>query len=154
LEFSRRIYYIILILSGIWCAIIFAAPLLVHNNYQGYAFFIYKSFSRICHQIPERSFHIFNEKFAVCERCFSIYFSFFTGVIIFPFLKKIFKNRIPSNLFIIIPLIILMLDFIFGIIGFLQNEYTVIVSGSIFGLFISYFMVYGLLESVKSFQKI
>jgi uncharacterized membrane protein len=154
LRFSIKIYSVIFILTFLWCGLIVLAPVLQHYNYQGYSFFIYKAFSGICHQLPERSFYLLNEKFAVCERCTAIYFSFFLGVLLFPIIKYLLKNRLPSKYFIIIPTLFLILDFIFGFIGFLQNEYTIIITGSIFGLFISYFMVSGLTEPVKEFRKI
>jgi len=37
---------------------------------------IYEFFSRICHQDPARSWHVWGKPFAVCIRCTSIYFGF------------------------------------------------------------------------------
>jgi uncharacterized membrane protein len=148
LKFAKVIYPIVVFLTLLWCALIVLAPVLEHYNYQGYSFFIYKSFSRICHQLPERSFYILGQKFAVCERCTSIYFSFFVGVLLFPVIKRFLKSAVPSKAYIIIPAALLMLDFLFGYIGLLQNEYTIVITGSVFGFIISYYMVYGLIESL------
>lgn len=49
------------------------APILVSSNHQRLASLIYDPFSLICHQLPDRSFHIFGYKMAYCERCFAIY---------------------------------------------------------------------------------
>src|SRR5690242_14530294 len=61
--------------SGIWCLLIIAAPLLRLPA-------IYFFFSRICHQDPLRSWHLFGEPLAVCIRCTSIYCGFFLGALL------------------------------------------------------------------------
>ena len=40
----------------------------------------------ICHQIPERSFHLFGEPLAVCHRCTGLYLGFTLGVAAWPLL--------------------------------------------------------------------
>jgi uncharacterized membrane protein len=55
--------------ATLWCVAILAAP----------AFglpWIYGFFSIICHQEPERSWHLFGTSLPVCIRCASIYFAF------------------------------------------------------------------------------
>jgi hypothetical protein len=39
-------------------AAIIGAPLLESSGHPGFAFRIYRTFSFVCHQIPERSFHL------------------------------------------------------------------------------------------------
>lgn len=59
----------LLIGSTLWCLGILAAPLFGLT-------WVYEFFARICHQDPERSWHIFGHALPVCVRCASIYFSF------------------------------------------------------------------------------
>jgi hypothetical protein len=49
-------------------AAIIAAPLLQSSGHRTVASKIYEYFSYLCHQIPERSFHLAGEQFAVCSR--------------------------------------------------------------------------------------
>ncbi|HEY3103646.1 MAG TPA: DUF2085 domain-containing protein, partial [Pyrinomonadaceae bacterium] len=55
---------------------IIAAPVALAQGHTGFAWAIYKFFSFLCHQIPERSFHIAGHKFAVCSRCTGLYSGF------------------------------------------------------------------------------
>src|SRR4051794_18581951 len=72
---DRRFRAAVLIGSGIWCLLIIAAPMLRASA-------IYIFFSRICHQDPLRSWHLFGEPLAVCVRCTSIYCGFFLGALL------------------------------------------------------------------------
>jgi uncharacterized membrane protein len=59
----------LLIGSTLWCLGILAAPAFGLTS-------VYEFFARICHQDPDRSWHIFGHALPVCVRCASIYFSF------------------------------------------------------------------------------
>src|SRR6266571_8447963 len=65
----QKTYAALLAGSTFWCLCIIAAPLLGLSD-------VYEFFSRICHQDPTRSWHIFGESLPVCIRCASIYFAF------------------------------------------------------------------------------
>jgi uncharacterized membrane protein len=61
-----------MILAGaalIWVALLLAAPLLSAPL----ALILYTLGSRICHQLPDRSFHLFGSQLPVCARCLGIY---------------------------------------------------------------------------------
>jgi len=60
-----------ILLAGatLWSLSIVAAPVLGLS-------WVYEFFSRICHQDPDRSWHVAGEPLAVCIRCASIYFAF------------------------------------------------------------------------------
>jgi uncharacterized membrane protein len=60
----------------IWCSAVFSAP--VFHLYPLYSFF-----SSICHQLPDRSWHIHGEPLALCIRCTAISIGFFAGLLIF-----------------------------------------------------------------------
>ena len=55
--------------STLWCLAIVAAP--VWN-----LVWIYRFFSIVCHQVPERSWQMFGASLPVCIRCASVYFAF------------------------------------------------------------------------------
>jgi uncharacterized membrane protein len=59
-----------------WVALLIAAPLV-----PGWAgAFVYRLGSFICHQIPERSFHLAGFQLPVCARCLGIYVGLAGGV--------------------------------------------------------------------------
>jgi hypothetical protein len=66
----------LLIVFG-WVSLILLAPVFKNVGFNSAAASIYQFFSLICHQIAERSFHLFGYQFAVCSRCFGVYFGLF-----------------------------------------------------------------------------
>ena len=50
---------------------------------------IYHFFSFLCHQISDRSLHVEGEQFAVCSRCFGVYFGMLFGFAIYPLWRRI-----------------------------------------------------------------
>jgi uncharacterized membrane protein len=66
---ALRLKNALLIGATLWCVAIVAAPVFGLN-------WVYRFFSIICHQEPERSWQIFGRSFPVCIRCASIYFAF------------------------------------------------------------------------------
>jgi uncharacterized membrane protein len=99
--------------------------------------------------MPERSFYIFGEKFAVCQRCSAIYFSFFAGVTFFPVLRKYFSFRKSSRLILIIPFALLVTDFLLGFITSMQNIFTILISGGIFGFSVSLIIISGIMDTLN-----
>lgn len=59
-----------------WAAVIFIAPLEAHLGTAAYLVG-----SMICHQIPDRSFHLASAQLPVCARCTGLYVGALTGVI-------------------------------------------------------------------------
>ena len=57
------------LLAVLWCAAIVTAPLLPPLVSAA----VYAAGSVVCHQIPERSFHLGTSQLAVCARCLGIY---------------------------------------------------------------------------------
>jgi uncharacterized membrane protein len=142
-------YFIILGLSFCWCGMILYAPYLKSIN-SAFNVLIYFCFSRICHQIPERSFYIFGQKFAVCERCTAIYFAFLSGVLLYPLIKKIKRQFLVYALQF--ATLIIVIEFLFGYIKVFQNVYTILISGALFGFCAAYFITSGLIESIASIK--
>jgi uncharacterized membrane protein len=80
----------------IWLGLIFLAPYLKSRSLESNVF-LYALFSPLCHQIPSRSFFIFNYPLAVCARCLGIYFGFFAGAGLFPFVRRFSNLTLPKT---------------------------------------------------------
>jgi uncharacterized membrane protein len=82
-----------------------SAPYLSYLGEEGIAKYIYGFYGISCHQIPSRSFFIFNHKIAICARCFS----FYASMLIFGLLLSL-KNVRPLNrktaFFLALPIIV------------------------------------------------
>ena len=123
-----------------WCALIAAAPLLASLGgvASGTAAFLYDLFSRVCHQFDSRSFHIAGFKFAVCIRCFSIYFSFFLGILFSPLIRRTRIAAVSSSLLLIASLMPMGLDVALATLGIHNsNAASRVVTGLLFGLALS-----------------
>jgi uncharacterized membrane protein len=64
------------IAASLWVAVLVAAPIaLSRPSLTLPATLVYDASSRICHQRPERSFHLAGLQLPVCARCFGLYAS-------------------------------------------------------------------------------
>jgi uncharacterized membrane protein len=60
----------------VWLSIVIVSPwVLAHGRGRLLGLTAYEIGARICHQRPERSFHIAGVQMPVCARCFGLYFS-------------------------------------------------------------------------------
>jgi Predicted membrane protein (DUF2085) len=58
-----------------WVALVLAAPLALAHGYTFLPAIVYQAAGLICHQRPERSFHLAGIQLPVCARCFGLYAS-------------------------------------------------------------------------------
>lgn len=66
------------------------APLLMATGHQTLAGIIYRLFSLVCHQMPERSFFLFGYQVAYCQRDLAIY----SGVLALGLLYGLVRHRV------------------------------------------------------------
>jgi len=127
------------------CALVLAAPLLAWCGCPKSAAAIYFFFSRICHQMPERSFALLGYSLAVCHRCSGIYLGFFIGTFIdIPWMHRSPKIRRFWTLAAIFPL---AADFLISYSGLWTNTcVSRFATGLIFGIVVSSLFVRGLAE--------
>ena len=64
-------------------ALVVAPPLLAAAGWP-YADVLRWLLHPVCHQLPERTFHLFGEPVAVCHRCTGLYLGFTLGVALWP----------------------------------------------------------------------
>lgn len=127
-----------------WCTLLVAAPLLASFGGRSAltASYLYEMFSRVCHQIDSRSYHIAGFKFAVCIRCTAIYASFLGGMLLFPLLKSATIARQKSLLILMISLIPMGIDVGLAVLGIHEsNTFTRTVTGMLFGFALSIVLV-------------
>src|SRR6266545_1177861 len=70
------VWFIVALGSLAVMSLIIGAPLTINAGYPTWGLAIYRAFSYVCHQIPERSFFIAEHQFAVCARCTGLYAGF------------------------------------------------------------------------------
>ena len=141
MDTTRRSYSILLSLVALWCGMIVLAPLLQGTS-ESASSLIYKFFSRICHQLDERSFHVAGAKFAVCIRCSSIYFAFFAGLAFYPFVKGLMNRATPGLRWLFFASIPMFLDVFLSLTGIhTSTDATRLVTGGIFGFALPWYIM-------------
>lgn len=159
IDFAKKVYTIILVLVSLWCFFILITPLLIYSGgiFSEIGSFMYLFYSPTCHQEELRSFSIFGEKFAVCSRCTTIYFSFLLGTLVYPLTRKITNTKLPSIWFLISACIIMVLDVGMDLMDLYKNTYiTRSITGAVLGFVLSFYLIPGFINfayEVTSFLK-
>lgn len=149
---ARRTYISILIITFVWCLLIFATPILWNAGglLSKASSFIYYAFSTTCHQLDSRSFHIFGVKLGVCSRCTSIYIAFLIGSIVYPLFKRIDSTKLPSLWFLLIATGLLFADSAMEIFKFQDNTFiSRSVTGFILGFTLPFYLIPGFVNFVQ-----
>jgi uncharacterized membrane protein len=104
-------------LCGALCLLILAPPFLAVHSHPVSSALAYFLFSPLCHQIPERSFHLYGHPLAVCHRCTGIYFGLFLGMLL-PVTKSWqFNSPLRRRLFVLCMCTPILLDFFLSYFG-------------------------------------
>ena len=128
-------------------ASIISAPLAEAHGYPSFAFMIYKAFSFVCHQIPERSFHLAGHQFAVCSRCAGLYSGFAVAALVYPLTRPLEHTDTPRRLWLILSAIPLAIDFALGYFSIWPNTHLSRFStGALLGAVAVFYVMPGLIE--------
>ena len=133
---------------GAFCAIILAAPILLHYSHRESASVLYLSFSNICHQNPDRSFFLWGHSLPVCARCSGIYLGLFLGSLIENrFIHRSLQSR---RVWILAACLPMLCDVVLSYSGlWLGTDLGRFFTGLWFGSLISTLLVRGVAELLK-----
>ena len=104
-------------------AAILTAPLVQATGHRALAAAIYGSFSFVCHQIPERSFHLAGYKFAVCSRCMGIYSGLAVATLGYPLARSLKRTDTPSLIWLFMAAAPLAIDWSLGYFSIWENNH-------------------------------
>lgn len=137
---------------SLWIGLIIAAPLLKANGFLSAASAIYAPFSYLCHQISARSFHIHGEAFAVCARCFGIYFGLALGVLVYPLFRSLNDLQPLPRIWLLLSPAPTVIDFLLEYFGIWENTHlSRFLTASVLGIGIAFFLVPGIIEISRFF---
>lgn len=127
--------------------LITAAPLLLAHGDEAPARIIYQSFARVCHQLPERSFHLSGHPLAVCARCLGIYVGLAAGVLLYPLVRSLRSAETPARLWLFVAVAPTAIDFSLGFFGIWANTHlSRLLTGALLGATAAFFIVPGLID--------
>jgi uncharacterized membrane protein len=135
----------------IWALLIVIAPIAKANGFVAISSPLYTFFSYICHQISERSFHIEHEQFAVCSRCFGVYFGLLAGFVIYPLWRAIDEIEPIPRFWLFASLIPIAIDWSLTIFGIWENNHASrFITGLILGVACATFIVPAIVEITRN----
>jgi uncharacterized membrane protein len=126
---------------------IIGAPLLQSSGHSAFAFKIYRAFSFVCHQIPERSFHLYGSKFAVCSRCTGIYAGIALAVLAYPLTRSLKRTDTPRLVWLFLAAAPLAIDWSLGYFSIWENNHASrFATGFLLGAAAIFYILPGLVE--------
>lgn len=128
-------------------SLILAAPLALEGGHPFWGLTIYRAFSYVCHQIPERSFFIAGHPFAVCSRCMGLYTGFAIATLAYPLAQSLRQTETPARKWLFVAALPLAIDFALGYLGIWNNTHSSrFVTGALLGAVSVFYVMPGLID--------
>ena len=128
-------------------ASIFGAPLAVANNHPSWAAVVYQAFSYVCHQLPERSFHLLGHPLAVCSRCTGLYSGFAIASLMYPLVRSLSRTDTPPRRWLLLAAVPMAVDVGLDVIGVWRNTYySRLATGLILGSIAAFYVIPGMID--------
>lgn len=146
-----RVWAITVVIVLVWVAATVTAPLVMPS---GFSTSIYTFFSYICHQLPERSFHLGEHQFAVCSRCFGVYFGLLAGVAVYPLWRRLDDPEPISRIWLFGSLVPITVDWSLSVFGIWENTHlSRFVTGLILGFTCATFIVPAVTDITRNLSR-
>ena len=129
---AYRVWGVTIAIVAAWVAAIVLGPVSRSGGW-GIDSPIYSFFSYICHQLPERSFHLGAEPMAVCSRCFGVYFGLLAGLLVYPLWRRIEDIEPLPRIWLILSIVPISVDWSLTVFGIWENTHL---SRFVTGLFL------------------
>jgi uncharacterized membrane protein len=104
--------------------LVLVAPVAAATGHTEIAHGIYRAFSALCHQLPERSYFLDGHKLAVCSRCAGIYAGFALTLLAYPLLRSLRTTAVPARKWLVLATLPLLIDFSLPFFGLWENTHT------------------------------
>jgi uncharacterized membrane protein len=138
--------FVVLVAFGL-VGLILAAPISQAGGHTGLASAIYSTFSFVCHQIPERSFHLAGHKFGVCSRCTGLYSGFAVAALIYPLVRSLKRTDTPGLFWLFLAAVPLAIDFSLGYFNIWHNNHlSRFMTGALLSSVAVFYIIPGLIE--------
>ena len=135
-------------------SLILVAPLAAASGHNEIAGAIYRGFSVLCHQRPDRSYFIDGHEFGVCSRCTGIYFGFALTLLAYPLLRSLRTTTTPARKWLLLAALPLVVDFSLTFFGLWENTHTSrLVTGLLLGSVAVFYVMPGIADlSLRALQ--
>lgn len=128
-------------------SLIIGAPLALHAGQPFWGLTLYRSFSYVCHQNPERSFFIAGHQLAVCSRCTGLYAGFTFALVSYPLVRSLRQREAPARKWLFIAAAPLAIDFMLTFLGIWENTHSSrLLTGALLGAVAVFYVMPGLMD--------
>ena len=142
-----KVWGIVLFFVALWVFLIIFAPVAKASGWIDISSPIYSFYSYLCHQKPLRSFHILEHQFAVCSRCFGVYFGLLFGFIIYPFIRSIENIEPLPRIWLFLSLVPMGIDWMLGFFDIWENTHASrFITGLILGAACAIYIIPAIVE--------
>lgn len=153
-RFSQRffiIYSLIAVGAMLWCAAFVALPALLEADCSDrlIATGLHAFFSFICHQNPDRSFHITGHSLAVCARCTGIYIGALIGIFAFPFSVGRLNDYSPWKAWLLFALGLNLMEFILSSLNLVSSLIFRAGAGMTLGLWTAFCALFAIYNHIQ-----
>lgn len=149
-----RAWAVGLAVVAFWVLLTVIAPVAKASGASAAAAPLYTFFRFLCHQIPERSFHVMGESFAVCSRCFGVYFGILLGFAVYPLWRRIDEVEPLAKVWLFLSLIPIGIDWSLTFFGIWENTQTSrFLTGLILGVACATFIVPAIVEITRNLSR-
>ncbi|MBK7394096.1 MAG: DUF2085 domain-containing protein [Chloracidobacterium sp.] len=149
-----RVWMAGLVVVGTWVLLTVVAPLAKANGFVGVSSPLYTFFGYICHQISDRSFHVEGEQFAVCSRCFGVYFGLVLGFAIYPLWRNITEIEPLPRFWLFLSLVPIGIDWSLTVFGIWENTHlSRFITGLILGVACATYIVPAIVEITRNLKQ-
>jgi uncharacterized membrane protein len=148
---AYRAWLIALTVVIVWVSLIVLPAVLAASGHTSVSSPLYFFFSHLCHQIPDRSFHVLEHQFAVCSRCFGVYFGLLMGLAIYPLWRSIEDIEPLPRLWLFASMVPIGVDWSLGMLDIWQNNHASrFITGLILGVGCATYIIPALVEIVRN----
>jgi uncharacterized membrane protein len=144
---ARVVWALVVAIALGLVGLIFLAPVAQAGGHTTLASAIYSTFSFVCHQIPERSFHLAGHKFGVCSRCTGLYSGLALAALVYPLVRSLKQPVTPRLFWLFLAALPLAIDFSLGYFNIWHNNHlSRFVTGALFSSVAMFYIIPGLIE--------
>ena len=148
---ALKAWLIATLIVALWVLLIVLPPIFASNGQTSLSSPLYFFFSHLCHQMPGRSFHVFDHQFAVCSRCFGVYFGLLLGLAIYPFWRSVENIDPLPRVWLFASMVPIAIDWSLGIFDIWHNNHASrFITGLILGVGCATYIMPALVEIIRN----
>lgn len=148
---AKRVWLVGLLIAGLWALLIIVDPIAKSYGLTSVSSALYTFHSFICHQMPERSFHLMGEQLGVCSRCTGVYFGILAGFAIYPLWRRLDNIEPIARIWLFLSLVPIGIDWSLTFFGYWENTHlSRFLTGMILGATCATYIVPASVEIVRN----